>query len=64
MRWTVHLTVRDSGGKVDHQFLGAHPTSELPAALELAMRLAQESRAAIQVVRDPVMPGLGLDRLG
>jgi hypothetical protein len=57
MRWTIHLTVRDSWGNVTHHLLGDHVLSELPDALEIAMQRAKEARAAIQVVREPVMPG-------
>lgn len=62
-RWTIHLTLRDALGKVKHEFLGVHPLSELPDALELAMQLADRARAGIQVVRDPAMPGLAWNRL-
>ncbi|MGH2557348.1 MAG: hypothetical protein ACRDHO_16805 [Actinomycetota bacterium] len=61
-RWTIHLTVRDALGKVKTESLGAHPLSELPDALELAMQLAERARAGIQVVRDRAMPGLALNR--
>jgi hypothetical protein len=36
MRWTIHLTGRDSLGNVSKQFLGDHVLSELLEALRIA----------------------------
>jgi hypothetical protein len=58
MRWTIHLTGRDSLGNVSNQFLGDHVLSELPEALRIAMQRAKEAGAGIQVVREILMPGL------
>jgi hypothetical protein len=62
MRWTIHLTGRDSLGNVSKQFLRDHVQSELPEALRMAMQRAKEAGAGIQVVREILMPGLVSNR--
>jgi hypothetical protein len=62
MRWTIHLTGRDSLGNVSKQFLGDHVQSELPEALRIAMQRAKEAGAGIQVVRGILMPGMVSNR--
>jgi hypothetical protein len=57
MPWNVYLTVREPGGGVKKELVGAFEEEELPAILERTFRQARREGGGVQVSR-PVDPPL------